>query len=260
MFVVPPFFTARARRGGFTLMELLVVVAIILVLAAISLPVINSIQTRSHKAVAMNNIKQLTAAALAYAGENNGELPNEDSKGIDTWQNAANPQNAKTWYNILPKMMGHRSVGEFEKTPREFYTPQNILFLPGATYPEGDKKLVMPQFAIAVNTKLSRNNEQNVKEPARLVQIVNPVRTVLFLEQGISGEPCKLSIQPKYDGSCKGSAKSFAGRYNEHGHLGFADGHVETAAAKDLLTESGKFPFPQTQIIWTRVPEDDPNK
>jgi prepilin-type processing-associated H-X9-DG protein len=241
-------------------MELLVVVAIILILAAIAIPVMNSIQMRSNKAVALNNIKQLTATLMAFAGQNNGELPNEDAKGIDTWQTAADPQNAKTWYNALPKMMGQKTVGEFAATPREYYTRQNILFLPGAIYPEGDKKLVTPQFAIAINTKLSRKDDQGNKNPARLVQIVNPARTVLFLEQGISGEECKLPQQPKYDGSCKGSAKSFAGRYNEQGHLGFADGHAESISARDVLTEAGKFPFPQTEIVWTRSPEDDPNK
>jgi prepilin-type N-terminal cleavage/methylation domain-containing protein/prepilin-type processing-associated H-X9-DG protein len=249
----------RLPRAGFTLMEILVVIAIILVLAAIAFPVFTTIQMRQHKAVALNNIKQLTAAAGAYAGQNNGELPNEDSKGVDTWQTAADPQNGKTWYNALPKLLGQKTVGDFATTPREFYTKENILFLPGAVYPESDKKLVAPLFAIAINTKLQRTNDQGIKDPARLSQISNPVRTVLFLEQGINGEK-KLPIQPKFDGSCKGSAKSFVGRYGDQGHLGFADGHVEAVAPKDVLTETGKFPFPQTSIIWTRTAEENPNK
>lgn len=241
-------------------MEILVVIAIILVLAAIAFPVISTIQMRAGKAVAINNMKQLAAALNTYASQNDGAFPEEDAKGMDTWQTAATDAASKAWYNALPRLLGHKSVGDYATTPREFYSKENILFLPGAKYPESDKKLKEPLFAIAINTKLERKDAEHKKEPTRISTVLRPARTVLFLEQGLPGEQKAMAVQPKYDGSCKGSAKSFVARYSGHGVLTFVDGHAELVEGKDILTETGRFPFPPNDVIWMKNPEDDPNK
>jgi type II secretory pathway pseudopilin PulG len=241
-------------------MEILVVVAIIMVLAAIAFPVYTTVKMRSNKAEALNMMRQLTGAAGTYAAQNDGELPKEDAKGTDSWQAAADPLNAKAWYNALPKILGKKSVGEYANEPRAFYTKDNLLFLPGATYPENDKKLVRPLFAVAINTKLQRKDADGVKPTLKVMNVAEPARTVLFLEQGLPDEKKAIAMQNKYDGSCKGSARSFVARYGNTGLLGFVDGHVETVDPKDILTETGKFPFPVTDIVWTRTPDEDPNK
>ncbi len=259
----------RGLRGapGFTLMEILVVIAIILVLAAIAFPAYLVIQKNAHRTHAMNNMKQLGAACITFASQNDNYFPNEDSKGKDNWQNAAKPENVKAWYNALPKILGQKGVGDYAATPRDYYTKQNILFLPGATYPDSDKKLVAPLFAMAVNTKLQRKDPENLeakKEPLKINQVTEPSRTVMFLEQGLPSESKTFELQANkdYDGSPKGSAKSFVGRYGGQGVLVFMDGHAEIVHAKDLLNETGRFPFPVSAsgIIWTRTPEEDPNK
>lgn len=253
---------SRQQATAFTLMEILVVVAIILVLAAIAFPVYQSIQMRAHKAVALNNMRTLTSAVATYAAQNDGALPDEDAKGPDTWQAAAMKESEKAWYNALPRLLGRKGVGDFASTPRDYYTKENLLFLPGAKYPETDRKLVNPLFAIAMNTKLQRTDEDGKKSTVKMTQITNPSRTVLFLEQGLPGEEKGAAIQSKkdYDGSPKGSAKSMAGRYSGSGILTFMDGHADVVQVKDLLTETGRFPFPQIDIVWTRTPEEDPNK
>jgi prepilin-type N-terminal cleavage/methylation domain-containing protein len=250
----------RNRPAAFTLMEVLVVVAIILVLAAIAFPVYRGIIMRANKQRAIQRLHDIAAACATYAGQNNNTLPAEDAKGQDTWQNAAKAENSKTWYNALPKLMGHKSVGEFAADPRDFYTPQNVLFLQGATYPDNDSKLRQPLFAIAINTKLHRKNPDGKKEDVMLSQITHPQKTVLFLEQGLPKEEKATQAQPKYDGSCKGSAKSFVARYGGEGCLAFVDGHVQSVPGKEVLTESAAFPFPQIDFVWTRTPEEDPNK
>ena len=258
---------ASLRSLGFTLMEILVVIAIILVLAAIAFPVFATVQSRANKAVAMNNMKQLGSASGAYTSQNDGLLPAEDSKGTDNWASAALPENAKAWYNALPVLLNHKSVAQYASNPQAYYSKENLLFLPGAKYPESEKKLVAPLFAIAINTKLQRKDKSKEgtteEKSARLSQITNPARTVLFLEQGLKNEDKAMKQQPKYDGSPKGSAKSFVARYNGLGALCFVDGHVDFVEGKDILTETGDFPYKDRQpgdIIWTKTPEEDPNK
>jgi prepilin-type N-terminal cleavage/methylation domain-containing protein len=70
------------RDSGFTLMEILVVVAIIMVLAAIAFPVFSTVKMRSNKAEAMNMMRQLTGASGSFAAQNDGSLPLEDGDPV----------------------------------------------------------------------------------------------------------------------------------------------------------------------------------
>lgn len=60
---------------GFTLVELLVVVAVIAVLIALAFPALRSTIETSRRATCAGNLKTLATAVLSYAGENNGCLP-----------------------------------------------------------------------------------------------------------------------------------------------------------------------------------------
>jgi type II secretory pathway pseudopilin PulG len=243
-------------------MEILVTLAVILVLVAVAFPVYKVLQQRANKQAALKTMKDLGTGMTTYTGQNAGNLPAEDASGTDTWKNAAKAESADAWYNAIPKLIGKKGVGDFAGSPRSFYTKENILFLPGADYPDSDKILREPLFAIAYNTKLQRRDAEGKKKRTNLSDIKNPSRTVVLLEQGLPDEDRTLTVQTKrdYDGSCKGSAKSFVGRYGGQGALYFADGHAEFAYARDLLTETGSFPFPQGNVIWTCTPEENPNK
>ena len=250
------------RRDAFTIMEILVVVAIILVLAAIAVPAYTAYVSNANKGVALRMLKDLASSAQTFISDNNGDLPLEDATGTDSWAAAADPANAKAWYNALPKIMGRRTVADYAITPRAFYTKENVLYLPGATYPESDRKLVKPLFAIGINNKLQRKDADGKKPAVKLAQIANAARTPLFLEQGLPSEKKSSPVQSNrdFDGAPKASAKSFPGRYGGKGVIAFVDGHVEEHDPKTLLTESGAYWFPPNDIIWCRTPDEDPNR
>ncbi len=263
------------RANGFTLMEILVVMAIITVLAAIAFPIIGQVRRNSNKAAALNTMRNLGSAVGNYAAQHDGELPEEDLKGKDDWAATSQLGAEKVWYNALPRIMGAKGVGDFVKdgNPATYYTPQNILFLPGATYPA--KKLVKPLFAIAINTKLhrnqpaegSKNKKDEAKANVRLSAIKNTARTVMFIEQGLPNEGKAHDTISKgdYDGSCKGSAKSFVARYGGKGIIAFVDGHAEESSGKDMLDSSGQIIWDSTNantssaLIWTADPMENPN-
>jgi prepilin-type N-terminal cleavage/methylation domain-containing protein/prepilin-type processing-associated H-X9-DG protein len=72
---VPYKFAVIFRRCGFTLIEMLVVIAIIAILAALFFPAIRGMSAKSNQTKCANNLRQIGVGLLAYAGENAGCLP-----------------------------------------------------------------------------------------------------------------------------------------------------------------------------------------
>jgi len=89
-----------AGSAAFTLIELLTVIAIIGILAAIVIPTVGTVREKAQRSVDGNSVREILKAAQIYAGDNQDRLP--DPQNIpNTTLNA--PQPAWKWPGILAK-------------------------------------------------------------------------------------------------------------------------------------------------------------
>jgi prepilin-type N-terminal cleavage/methylation domain-containing protein len=66
---------ARDRERGFSLIELLIVVAIILIIAAIAIPNLLRARIAANQASGVSNIRTITSATIVYSSTYNNGLP-----------------------------------------------------------------------------------------------------------------------------------------------------------------------------------------
>jgi prepilin-type N-terminal cleavage/methylation domain-containing protein/prepilin-type processing-associated H-X9-DG protein len=69
------FSSSRRARRGFTLVELLVVIGVILVLVALLLPAARKSVEAARQVTCMNHLRQIGMACLMYCHDNNNEFP-----------------------------------------------------------------------------------------------------------------------------------------------------------------------------------------
>ena len=86
----------------FTLIELLIVIAIIAILLSLLLPSLQKAREISRRAVCMSNQKQSYTATISYAKDNNNRLV--PSEGVHEFENLA--WIGKTFLNNMPEYLG----------------------------------------------------------------------------------------------------------------------------------------------------------
>ena len=86
---------SRKAPGAFSLIELLVVVAVLAILASITLPAVARARSASKSTVCANNLRQWGLATHAYTSDHDDYLPPDGSPNGNSTKSG--------WYIDLPK-------------------------------------------------------------------------------------------------------------------------------------------------------------
>ena len=96
----------KLSSAAFTLVELLVVIAVVAILASLLLPALATGKARARSVECLNNLKQWNLALAMYTEETDimpreGYLTNGRVRA-DLWANVRDPLSRDAWYNALP--------------------------------------------------------------------------------------------------------------------------------------------------------------
>lgn len=200
-------------RRGFTLIETMIVVAIITVLAAMLFPVCELATKRAERAVCMVNLKHIVMAAHLYADDHDGLCVPARIDGP--------PRTYGTTWEILLQPYLHNT---------------QLLICPSDRMPTRARGSMSLKHSYGINYDIALLGGYN-GAALFLGKVERPARTILFFD--LQGAARAMGSSGRLHGVSR-----VAGRHNEGANFAFVAGNVkwyrpeETLAARSLFDPS----------------------
>ncbi len=254
-----PLPSRKAACQGFTLIEMLVVIAIIAILASLIVPTISSSIARAKTVACQNNLRQIAAAVMTYAGQNEGDIVNfqrstarghsensvwggllvESESMGGSFSDSPNDINANTAFRCPAGLADTLWTGNLPSGPDLAPADQKNVMRPWAAAHDlnGETKYVHLWYAANADTFYHRwpfTRQPDTKRATKLSEVRFPAKTVMFYD----GVWCHNRSDGRF--------------YGRHGtgrdklNMSFFDGHVATFEAQRFAYNStDKYAYPR---------------
>jgi prepilin-type N-terminal cleavage/methylation domain-containing protein/prepilin-type processing-associated H-X9-DG protein len=189
---------------AFTLLELLVVVAIIAILAALLLPALSKAKSRARAITCLNNERQWGLGFSIYADDNEDNFPYEGLDGLPI-----TPPIRTAWYNAVPPLLGVPALVDMPAdTPSIFGCPTAKRNL--------NPSAAAPYFLVGFNGRLDPNTAPRPPRSA----VTAPCDTIVMAENTEAARPFTLGL-------------TAPARHDFRGVFAFVDGHSAFVTTND---------------------------
>ena len=215
---------------AFTLVELLIVVALIAIVSSLLLPVAQKATESGRRAQCVSNLRQIGAAIQLYRNEHNNYYP--PANGLDNlmatigwkglWYAPTTPANG----GLIPYVGSQAAMDKLVVCPRNRY--------PDSELPPIKNPIGYP-YTVNYNVMVSAGAAQ----PANHLQFARP-STVFLMADSATGE----TVGTKWGLGVNSTSSGWAALENRHSgqmNILWMDGHVSTGKKeKDIQSENFK--------------------
>ena len=237
------------KRRGFTLVELLVVIAVLAILAGLLLPALASARNKARKVECLSNLRQLVLASTVYSNEFDGAyMPcaRWESDPVVYWW-GANDEQTDYEAGFIYDYIGMRpnavhSVFDCPAQPWGSYTPQGAAQAPTSTYGYNGYYLcpgATPGWAWTIGDEPWKS-VADVDEPHELIVFAD---ALLVWSDDMATNSALLD--PPYifsgNGWIENEYPTTCFRHSEQAAAGFADGHVASRTLEGGSYTSRRF-------------------
>lgn len=246
------------HRLGFTLVEMLVTITIIVVLAAVSFVVFRSARVAARAATCVNNIKQIIATHNLLAQDTGGII-------VHAWASAVQGSELRNWSEFHTIQLSEDfdwlqnvpDVSERMRSMEHLRCPAAYALHKGEMAKQNDHR---GWRTYGLNQKIGLNEDPDPAlrawtDGARtLTEVMSPAKLVLVSEGGWE------QSRTRYPGAIGPEANNagYAGFHGGGFHVGYLDGHVEKHTTDTLLLKGkslpngqvGQWTNPEFALMW----------
>ena len=245
------FRSRNARRSDFSLIELLIVIAIISILAGLLLPALNSAREKARSISCASQLKQVSGACLQYALDHRDFMPFVSPVAANNW---------KTWWQAAAKYAGYDKYSEQEVNLFHCPTKQNYLKLnetslpSGSSLPTSNVTRYRTNYAYYINCNRTDAPDNQAYNQFVLCSKLKRASSEALIIDGIGTESTgNQEFSPyAWDADWSDGTKIARGDFRHMNMINvtFMDGHAGTARFLEISGNFSKWSLPEIAGGW----------